>query len=80
MCCRGTFDGYQREINQEASSEMTEINADALRQVEEALVRYSNVCDANLGTPDSRNTYYGHADRFVRWLKGEFVPGKMKSA
>ena len=55
---------------------MAEINADALRQVEQALGRYSNICEANLGTPNSRKTYFRYSEMFVRWLKGEFIPGE----
>lgn len=59
---------------------MAEISAEALRQVEEALGRYSNVCEDNLGTFNSRRTYQRYAEMFVRWLKGEFVPGETLGA
>jgi hypothetical protein len=55
---------------------MAEISAEALRQVEQALARYSNVCEANLGTRNSKETYYRYAEQFVRWLKGDFNPGE----
>ncbi len=55
---------------------MAEINTEALRQVEEARRRYSSICETNLGTRNSRDTYYRYADMFVRWLRGEFTPGE----
>ena len=54
---------------------MPEINAEALRLVKEALERYEHEVDATDLTPESKRTYIGHAQQFVRWLDDDFEPG-----
>ena len=54
---------------------MPEINAEALRLVNEALERYEHEVDATNLTPESKRTYIGHAQQFVRWLDDDFEPG-----
>lgn len=57
---------------------MTQLHPDLLRQVEEALQRYTGeVEEANL-TQSTKDTYLLHAKHFVAWLKGEFEPGSRK--
>ena len=51
------------------------VSASTLSEVEQALEQYSNsVLDADL-SDYSKDVYINHADNFVRWLKGDFVPG-----
>ena len=54
---------------------MPEINAEALRLVKEALERYEHEVDATDLTPESKRTYIGHAQQFVRWLDDDFEAG-----
>jgi len=54
---------------------MARITPEALKEVQEALKGYRNVCDEKLGTPNSKWTYKHYAELFVRWLNGEFGPG-----
>lgn len=56
---------------------MPRISTKALEEIQEALEKYHNVCEAKLGTTNSKKTYYDYAKRFVRWLNGEFAPGEM---
>jgi hypothetical protein len=53
----------------------TEISAEALHQIEEALRRYRVKVEASRLTNTSKHTYILHAEHFVRWLKGDFEPG-----
>jgi hypothetical protein len=57
---------------------MARISIEALEEIRRALKDYHNVCEANLGTPVSKSTYYRYAEQFVRWLNNEFTPGKMR--
>lgn len=51
------------------------ISSSALFEVETALRRYYTALEATDLTSNSQATYMDQADRFVRWLRGEFDPG-----
>ncbi|OGO21952.1 MAG: hypothetical protein A2Z28_00390 [Chloroflexi bacterium RBG_16_51_9] len=57
---------------------MSKISEKALKEVQQALADYKTICEENLGTSDSWNTYYGYAEKFVRWLKDDFTPGQKR--
>ena len=54
---------------------MSKINREALNLVKDALDRYEHEVDATDMTPESKRTYIGHAQQFVRWLDDDFEPG-----
>jgi hypothetical protein len=49
-----------------------------LKEIEGALSEYKNVVDSTNMTSSTKKTYVLHSENFVRWLKGEFVPGGTK--
>jgi hypothetical protein len=53
----------------------TRISPSALFEVELALREYYTALEASDLTPSSQSTYIDQADRFVRWLRGDFDPG-----
>jgi hypothetical protein len=55
---------------------MRQIPAEALHQVTEALKRYEREVEQSKLRPSTKRTYIVHANNFVRWLKGEFAPGR----
>ena len=51
----------------------------ALQEVEEALRVYQNEVESSKSLAHStKRTYLSHSAEFVRWLKGDFVPGAKK--
>ena len=54
---------------------MMQVSAAALQAVEQALRRYEEEVGRTRMKDSARRTYLLHARNFVRWLKGEFVPG-----
>jgi hypothetical protein len=54
------------------------VNTKTLQEVEEALREYERDVQASDLTPSTKRTYLSHAKDFVRWLKGDFVPGGRK--
>ncbi|MGI2336112.1 MAG: hypothetical protein ACRKGH_05655 [Dehalogenimonas sp.] len=54
------------------------IGTKAMDEVKRALQEYRETCWTNLGTDISRETYFRYAERFVRWMDGDFTPGKMR--
>lgn len=46
-----------------------------IKQLEQYKAEYDNVCNENLGTQVSANTYTSYAEYFIRWIKGDFVLG-----
>ena len=48
---------------------------ECLKQVEDALEAYREEVEASELSPDAKRTYLRHAETFVRWLGGDFVPG-----
>jgi hypothetical protein len=53
----------------------TRISPSALFEVEVALREYYTALEATDLTPSSQGSYLDQADRFVRWLRGDFDPG-----
>lgn len=49
-----------------------------LREIELALSEYRNAVESSNMTAKTKKTYMLHSENFVRWLKGEFVPGRRK--
>ncbi len=45
-----------------------------MQEIRRLLDAYIQECNENLGTPKSRETYIGYADRFVRWIDDSFNP------
>ena len=54
---------------------MPEISPEALQEVTQALERYRQVVGDSQLRPNSQRTRHWQANAFVRWLRGEFVPG-----
>ena len=54
------------------------VGSRTLNEVELALVQYREQVNATDMTPSTKKTYLVHSENFVRWLKGEFVPGLRK--
>lgn len=54
------------------------ISKEALEEIRKTLDEYRDVCERQLNTKTARDTYYGYANRFVRWLNDDFDPGRMK--
>jgi hypothetical protein len=52
------------------------VSARALKQLEGLLQEYIETVQGSLMTPKSQKTYMEQAGFFVRWVKGEFVPGE----
>lgn len=55
---------------------MQQISTEALREVETALRRYETEVRQSGVAMNTANTYLLHANNFVRWLKGDFTPGR----
>ena len=49
-----------------------------LHEIEAALVEYQQEVQASSMTASTKHTYVLHAENFVRWLRGDFVPGARK--
>lgn len=52
----------------------------SMSEVEDALKEYRARVESSDLSPSSKSTYIDMADKFVRWLSGEFVPGCRKAA
>lgn len=52
-----------------------EISKSALTEVESALKQYRDVVLKSELSPASQAIYIDHATNFVRWVKGEYIPG-----
>lgn len=60
---------------------MQQITSEAMNEVEAAIKRYEDDVKVARLAPSTEATYLLHAQNFVRWLKGEFVPGaKLRGA
>ena len=46
-----------------------------MQEIRRLLDDYVQVCNKNLGTPISRDTYIRYARMFVRWIDDDFMPG-----
>lgn len=54
------------------------ISRGAMAEIEQALREYENEVDASNLSYAAKRIYESQANRFVRWLKGEFTPGERK--
>ena len=54
---------------------MAQVSQDALGQVQAALENYITEVEVTKLRPKTKETYLRHAQTFVRWLDGKFVPG-----
>jgi hypothetical protein len=52
------------------------VSARALKQLDKLLEEYIGTVEDSLMTPSSQRTYIDQAGFFVRWVRGEFVPGE----
>lgn len=50
----------------------------ALQEIEAALREYARQVEVSNMTSSTKHTYLLHSANFVKWLKGEFVPGGRK--
>ena len=50
-----------------------------MREMRRLLEAYIEVCNDNLGTPKSRDTYIRYARMFVRWADDGFIPGETRN-
>lgn len=57
---------------------MPKISPGALREVQDALEQYARIVEATRLAPQSKETYLGHAEQFVRWLADDFEPGSRR--
>ncbi len=51
------------------------ISRGALQEVKRALEKYEEAVNNSLMTVESKKTYKGHSNNFVRWLERDFEPG-----
>ena len=54
---------------------MAKTDPETTRELYRLLDEYIKVCHANLGTPDSWDSYIRYAGYFVRWADDKFTPG-----
>lgn len=52
-----------------------QVRAETVREVEDSFRRYEEEVAAAGLRPVTVTTYIQYASQFVRWLKGDFVPG-----
>ncbi|MCF0055132.1 hypothetical protein [Dyadobacter sp. CY356] len=50
-------------------------NSQHLARINDLLVQYKQEIEGTTMKPLSKKTYTIHAQNFVRWISGEFVPG-----
>jgi hypothetical protein len=60
---------------QPLENRMPKISETALSEVRAAFERYRLEVAATGMTRESKKTYLGHSEQFVRWLGGNFTPG-----
>lgn len=51
------------------------VSSKTLQEIEAALREYEREVQVSNMTPFTKHTYLLHSENFVKWLKGEFVPG-----
>ncbi|MCA9252435.1 MAG: hypothetical protein KDA54_15020 [Phycisphaerales bacterium] len=56
-----------------------QLSHEAYREVKCALERYKTAIEKTNLRASTKKTYIHHADTFVRWLTGDFEPGKAKA-
>jgi len=54
---------------------MTRITQSALKEIEDAFDEYERFVHTTPMTEAAKKTYLLHSSNFVRWLKGDFIPG-----
>ncbi|MDA8216316.1 MAG: hypothetical protein M0Z94_01720 [Dehalococcoidales bacterium] len=52
-----------------------QVSSEAVREIKAALARYLKDVENSDLTPSTKRTYMRHAETFVRWIEGDFVPG-----
>ena len=57
---------------------MPKVSPEILATIQEAYERYVSEVESSDLTPESKLTYLGHAQQFVRWLDDDFEPGETK--
>lgn len=55
---------------------MRQIPPESLQDVVAALKRYKREVEQSKLKPSTKRTYLLHASNFVRWLQGDFSPGR----
>ena len=55
------------------------VSNEALQEIEAALREYEQEVESSNMSPATQHTYLLHSENFVKWLKGEFVPGARKN-
>ena len=71
---RGT--NLQTPDLQVGDNAMPKISRGSLREVQEALARYTIEVEESALAQASKDTYLLHANHFVRWLDDDFTPGE----
>lgn len=61
-----------------APSRERQVSASAVAEVRDALQRYRAQVEAASIADNTKKTYLDHAERFVRWLDGDFLPGSRR--
>lgn len=69
------FQEYMDALIPESQSE-ARISQEAIAEVETALSRYLSVVEKSGMAPTTKQTYSEHPRNFLRWMKGEFEPGR----
>lgn len=54
------------------------VSSKTLQEIEAAFREYEREVESTNITPSTKQTYLLHSENFVKWLKGEFVPGGRK--
>lgn len=53
-------------------------NEEFIKELEKKIGEYHKVCEKNLQEGNSVNTYIGYSNYFLRWVKGDFIPGEKR--
>ena len=68
-------DGNRLELAGGTGSRRLPVPHEVAAQVERALRQYEAEVDSSRLQPTTKRTYKLHANSFVRWLRGDFIPG-----
>lgn len=58
---------------------MSEVNPEVLRAITAASERYIGVVEASMLAPSSKKETRVSVDQFIRWLSGDFIPGRNRA-
>ncbi len=58
---------------------MAQISEAALREIKDALQRYRREVNRASMSEATKKTYLLHSTNFVRWIEGDFEPGRRSS-